>query len=411
MQESMSNVYNAKMPEIVVQKYGGTSVGSIDRIKEIAKKIISSRETGKLIIVVVSAMGNTTNKLLDITKQISNNPSKREIDALLTTGEQQSIALLTMAIQEYGHSAISLTGFQAGINTVGDNCNSRIFEINYDKIYELLQQYKIVVVAGFQGINDLGDLTTLGRGGSDTTAVALAAKFSCPCEIYTDVNGVYTIDPNIFPSARKHEVISYDEMIEMAKLGAKVLDKRAAALAKKFDVPIYIAKSDGTEVGTFIRRRDLVEENSIVGIALRQDLISIKLSNITADEVLNVIDGFEGMGVELISVHTVLEDDEKISVFLTSTKEYTSIIEKVEDKLKKRLKGLKIKSNSNLTQLSVVGDGLKNQAEVFTKIFKTLRDNDINYKTITSTDTNITFYIKEQENYKAINSLVREFNL
>lgn len=216
-----------------MQKYGGTSMGSIEKIKSVAKRVISEKEKGSDVVVVVSAMGKTTNKLVDLTKEISNNPDKREFDMLLSTGEQISISLLAITIKSYGYDAISFTGYQAGIKTKGMHTQSEIVDIDIDKIKNHLGQGKIVIVAGFQGINENGDITTLGRGGSDTTAVYIAAKLGCDCNIYTDVEGIYSIDPKLYPSAKKLDSIGYKEMIEMAKLGAGVMETTSVEIGYK----------------------------------------------------------------------------------------------------------------------------------------------------------------------------------
>ena len=234
----------------LVHKYGGTSVATPEKIKNVAKRIIREKEKGLDMVVVVSAMGKTTDHLVELAGQISQHPDERELDLLLSTGEQVSIALLTMALQEEGYEAISLTGFQAGIKTVGPHTKNKIIDIDIDKVKDYLAEGKIVIVAGFQGMNELGEITTLGRGGSDTTAVALAAKLSFPCHIYTDVEGIYSVDPRLYKPAKKLEVISYEEMMEMASLGAGVMEPRSILIGQKYKVPIYVASSMNQEKGT-----------------------------------------------------------------------------------------------------------------------------------------------------------------
>lgn len=218
---------------ILVHKYGGTSVGTTERIKHIAKRVILEKEKGNDMVVVVSAMGKTTDHLVEMSKEIAINPNKREMDLILSTGEQVSIALLSMAFQEFGYDAIALTGFQAGIKTYGPHTKNKILDIDDEKIKNYLKEGKVVVVAGFQGVNENGDITTLGRGGSDTTAVAIAAKLGCPCHIYTDVDGIYSVDPRLYKEAKKLDVISYEEMMEMASLGAGVMEPRAIEIGCK----------------------------------------------------------------------------------------------------------------------------------------------------------------------------------
>ena len=225
----------------IVQKYGGSSLSNIDKINKVAEYIIEKKEKGLDLIVVASAMGNTTDDLLNMAYDISPNPAKREIDVLISSGEQISISLLSIALREKGYKSVSLTGFQAGIKTKGAHTKNRIKKIEVEKIKKYLDDNKIVIVAGFQGINNKGDITTLGRGGSDTSAVALAASFDAKCEIYTDVQGIFSVDPAYYSKANKLDLISYEEMLEMASLGANVLETRAVDLAQKYNVEIYLA--------------------------------------------------------------------------------------------------------------------------------------------------------------------------
>ena len=227
-------------------------MGSIEKIKSVAKKVILEKEKGNDVVVVVSAMGKTTNKLVDLAKEISVNPDKRELDVLLSTGEQISISLLAIAIQSLGYDAISFTGYQAGIRTKGIHSKSEIESIDVDRIKENLEQGKIVIVAGFQGINENGDITTLGRGGSDTTAVALAASLGCNCIIYTDVEGIYPVDPKLYPNAKKIDCIGYKEMIEMSRLGAGVMETTSVEIGYRKNVPIYVTSSSKDTKGTYI---------------------------------------------------------------------------------------------------------------------------------------------------------------
>ena len=244
-------------------------MGSIEKIKSVAKKVVLEKAKGNDIVVVVSAMGKTTNKLVDLAKEINVNPDKREFDVLLSTGEQISISLLAIAIQSLGYDAISFTGYQVGIKTKGVHSKSEIDSINTDKIKEHLEQGKIVVIAGFQGVNEKGDITTLGRGGSDTTAVALAAALGCNCHIYTDVEGVYPVDPNLYPNAKKIDFIGYKEMIEMARLGAGVMETTSVEIGYRRSVPIYVTSSTKETKGTYItENKDDSNFKSIIGVAI-----------------------------------------------------------------------------------------------------------------------------------------------
>ena len=253
---------------IIVHKYGGTSVATTEKIMNIAKYLGSVKDAGNDVVVVVSAMGKTTDALIKLAREITDKPDSREMDRLMSTGEQQTIALLSIALQTLGYEAISLTGAQAGIKTSGHYMKNKIDGINGKEIKEHLSEGKIVVVAGFQGINEAGDVTTLGRGGSDTSAVALAAALGGRCEIYTDVDGIYTIDPRIYKKAKKLPVISYDEMMELAFLGAGVMEPRAVELGSKYGVEIYVGKSLGEKNGTIITSVEKVKENKEMKVAI-----------------------------------------------------------------------------------------------------------------------------------------------
>ncbi|HCX65077.1 MAG TPA: aspartate kinase, partial [Eubacteriaceae bacterium] len=289
----------------IVQKYGGTSVGSIDRIQNVARRIIKRKEAGHRIVVIVSAMGDNTDRLLGMADQISKNPPKREIDMLISTGEQVSIALLSMALQEMGHDAISLTGSQVGIKTVGGHTKSKISEIDDATLQKHLKDEKIVIVAGFQGVNEEKDITTLGRGGSDTSAVAIACKLQCPCEIYTDVDGIYSLDPRRYAPAKKLDAISYEEMLEMASLGAGVMHPRAVELAQKFNIPIIVASSLEEKPGTIIKESEKDMENTeITGLAIDNDDVMIDLDYVPHDIKITA-DIFDSLAKEQINIDMI----------------------------------------------------------------------------------------------------------
>ena len=247
---------------IIVHKYGGSSVATTEKIVDIAKYLGSVKGSGNDVVVVVSAMGKTTDALIKLAHDITKDPSKKEMYRLMSTGEQQTIALLSIALQSLGHDAISLTGVQAGIRTTGHHTKNTIESIDSDIIKKHLGEGKIVIVAGFQGVNEKGDVTTLGRGGSDTSAVALAAALGGKCEIYTDVDGIYSIDPRVYPDAKKMEMISYEEMMELAFLGAGVMEPRAVELGGKYGVEIYVGKSLGERNGTIITSKEKKKEKN-----------------------------------------------------------------------------------------------------------------------------------------------------
>lgn len=399
---------------IIVQKYGGTSVGTIDKMRAIAKKVIERYEEGNKVVVVVSAMGKTTDNLIGMAKQASPNPSKREMDMILSTGEQISIALLSMVFQEYGYDSIALTGFQAGIKTEGMHTKNRIIDIDIENVKKHLKAGKIIVVAGFQGINENGDITTLGRGGSDTTAVALAAKLKCGCEIYTDVDGIYGVDPRLYPSAKKLNSISYEEMMEMASLGAGVMETRAVELGYKYNIPIYVACSQGSEIGTYIKEYDETMEGKVItGLSVCDDVLMVTINNVFYNS-KNVAKIFEKLATHNVNVDMISQTspiDGLVNVSFTSSKDEMCEIGEVFNELRSEMPGIDVSKDSYITKISVVGIGMVNQSGVASKVFSILSDNDIEFKSVTTSEISISLTIAEKDKRKAVETLAKEFNL
>lgn len=373
---------------ILVHKYGGTSVGTTEKIKRIAKRVIAEKEKGNDMVVVVSAMGKTTDYLVEMSKEIAINPNKREMDLILSTGEQVSIALLSMAFQEFGYDAIALTGFQAGIKTYGPHTKNKILEIDDEKIKNYLKEGKVVVVAGFQGVNENGDITTLGRGGSDTTAVAIAAKLGCPCHIYTDVDGIYSVDPRLYKEAKKLDVISYEEMMEMASLGAGVMEPRAIEIGCKYNIPIYVASSINDVGGTYIKEYDeKMEGNIVTGLSVCDDILMVTVSHIlyNLDHVATL---FEKLAIENVNVDMISQTapvDGYINVSFTAPKDDLFIIEKVMRDLEGKVE---ISIENEITKISVVGIGMRNQSGVSGRLFRILADNEISFRQVTTSEIN-----------------------
>ncbi|RDY27471.1 aspartate kinase [Romboutsia weinsteinii] len=398
----------------IVVKFGGTSVGSIDKIKSVAKRVISEKEKGNDVVVVVSAMGKTTDLLVNLSKQISDNPNKRDLDMLLSTGEQVSISLLSMAFQEYGYDTISFTGLQAGIRTEGSHTKSKIVDIDIEKIKSYLGEGKIVIVAGFQGVNENGDITTLGRGGSDTTAVALAAKLECGCTIYTDVEGIYTVDPRLFPNARKLDVISYEEMMEMASQGAGVMETRAVRIGCKYNVPIYVALSSEDRKGTYIKEyQKSMEENVVTGIAINDDVLMVTIANIVA-EPINVAMIVEKLTNENINIDMMSQSAVQngcVNISFAISKDDLHSINKIVDEITSTICPVEFEIESNLSKISVVGIGMKNQSNIMSKLFRILADNKIDIKQVATSEISISFMIDENEKQRVVEVLGREFNL
>ena len=396
---------------ILVHKYGGTSVGTTERIKHIAKRVILEKEKGNDMVVVVSAMGKTTDHLVEMSKEIAINPNKREMDLILSTGEQVSIALLSMAFQEFGYDAIALTGFQAGIKTYGPHTKNKILDIDDEKIKNYLKEGKVVVVAGFQGVNENGDITTLGRGGSDTTAVAIAAKLGCPCHIYTDVDGIYSVDPRLYKEAKKLDVISYEEMMEMASLGAGVMEPRAIEIGCKYNIPIYVASSINDVGGTYIKEYDeKMEGNIVTGLSVCDDILMVTVSHIlyNLDHVATL---FEKLAIENVNVDMISQTapvDGYINVSFTAPKDDLFVIEKVMGDLEGRVE---ISIEDEITKISVVGIGMSNQSGVSGRLFRILADNGISFRQVTTSEISISYTIDKKDKEKAVRALSNELNL
>ncbi|MBY6952820.1 aspartate kinase [Clostridium botulinum] len=397
----------------IVQKYGGTSVATVEKIKNVAKSIVKRKREGNDIVVVVSAMGHTTDNLINLAKDISNVPDKRELDALISTGEMVSSSLLSMAIKELGEDAISYTAYQINISTNGQHGKSLINDIDKKKIDKSLKEGKVVVVAGFQGINCDGNITTLGRGGSDTSAVAIAAKLNnAICEIYTDVDGIYSVDPRVCDRAKKLDYIDYEEMLELSSLGAQVMHSRSIELAEKYNIPIYVGLSNSNIKGTVIRGMNNMnmEMKSVTGLATSDDDVAITMEDI--NENINIVaDIFSKLAEKQINVDMISQTapiNSRISLSFTIPKEDLQEGMKI---IKNYASKDKIKIDENLTKFSIVGIGMKNTSGVAAKMLKIFSDNNIKVKMITTSEIRITCAINVRDKINAINSVVKEFNL
>lgn len=401
------------MPTIV-QKYGGTSVGSIEKIKSVAQKVILEREKGNDVVVVVSAMGKTTDYLVNLSKGISNNPSKRDLDMLLATGEQMSIALLSMAIKDYGYDSISLTGCQAGIKTNGIHTKNKIVNIDIENMKGYLNEGKIVVVAGFQGVNENGDITTLGRGGSDTTAVALAAKLNCECQIYTDVDGIYSTDPRVYSEAKKLDIINYEEMIEMSSLGAGVMETRAVEIGFKYNVPIYVASSIEDIKGTYIKdyERDM-EESVVKGIAIKDDIFMITVKNILfkSNLIVEIIERLSKENINIDMISQTSPNNGYINLSFTVCKDDINSVNKVMNEILEGNDVAEVTKDSNISKVSVVGLGMMNKSDMISKMFRALSDNNIEFKQFTTSEISVSYTVDARYRDKAVEVLAKKFNL
>lgn len=406
------------MNEIVVQKFGGTSVADTEKIKNVAKAVIKEKELGNDVVVVVSAMGHTTDYLVQMAKDLNENPSGREMDMLLSTGEGVSIALLTMALQAQGHDAISLNASQIGIITESVHQKARIIDIKTDKLRQNLNEGKIIVVAGFQGITEEGEITTLGRGGSDTSAVALAASLNAKrCDIYTDVEGVYTTDPRTVPTASKLEDISYDEMLELARVGANVLHPRSVETAKQFNIPLRVRsafKSD--DLGTLIIGAKSMElYRPVTGVAADLSQVRVVICDVP-DIPGHAARLFSALAKENISVDMIIQsyakkasntNDIAFTIDKTDTEKTLIVLEKI----KKDLNVSDIEIDENIAKVSIVGAGMVDRPGIAATMFKTIADLSVNIKMISTSEIKISCLVEREEAEIAVKALHKVFEL
>ena len=400
---------------IIVQKFGGTSVGAAEKILNVADRIIQEKDSGNDIVVVVSAMGKSTDQLVALAAQITAKPSKREMDMLLTTGEQVTISLLSMALKEKGYDAISFTGWQAGIETEAAHGNARIMKINPDKIKRELTKGRIVVVAGFQGVTDDHQITTLGRGGSDTTAVALAAALHADkCDIYTDVTGVFTTDPRYVKTARKLEAISYDEMLELANLGAGVLHPRAVEFAKNYNVPLEVRSSIENERGTIIEEDTKMEQNLVVrGIAFEDQVTRVSVLGLP-NELTTLSTIFSTLANHSLNVDIIIQSttsDNKTSIsFSVKTRDLEDTITILEQH-KSVLNYERIESESGLSKVSIVGSGMVSNPGVAAEMFEVLANQGIEVKMVSTSEIKVSTVISREHMVNAVDILHSAFEL
>jgi len=400
---------------LVVQKYGGSSVANVERIQKVAERVVGYQKKGYQLVVVVSALGDTTDELVELADKINSEPSEREMDMLLSTGEQISVALLAMAIHKLGAQAISFTGAQVGIITDTSHTRARIIKINADKIKEELKKGKIVIVAGFQGVTLNQDITTLGRGGSDLTAVALAKELAAgSCEIYTDVEGIYTTDPRIEPKAKKIKEITYDEMLEMASLGAQVMQARSIEVAKKFDVPLHVRSSFSTKTGTMIIKEvKMMEEVVVSGITLNKNQAKITLCGVS-DKPGVAVRLFQDLAVAGVSVDMIVQNvshTRLTDISFTIAKADSAKASKITKAVAKKIGSSDVLLDEDIARVSIVGVGMKSHHGVAAKMFGIMSDNNINIEMISTSDISISCIIKKKFAETAVKKLHEEFGL
>ncbi len=401
--------------KIMVQKFGGSSVANPERIKRVAERVVSYRKKGWSMVVVVSALGDTTDELIELASQVTDNPPAREMDMLLSTGEQISVALLAMAIEKLNFKAISFTGAQVGIKTDKTHTKAKIVDIAGDRIKKELKNGRVVIVAGFQGINENQDITTLGRGGSDLTAVALAKAVGADaCEIYTDVDGIYTTDPRIVKEARKLKCITYDEMLEMASLGAQVMQARSIEVAKKFDIPLHVRSSFNYNTGTLIlKEADKMEDFVISGVTLNKNEAKITVCDVV-DMPGIAAKIFREISKNGINVDTIVQN--------VSHKGYTDLsftvpladlgkAKSITSKIARSIKAGGVIEDKDIARVSIVGVGMKTHPGVAAKMFEALAEKKINIDMITTSEISISCIINKKNAERAVKAVHSNFGL
>lgn len=395
--------------KIIVHKYGGSSVADSQKIMGVARKITSKLNADNRIVVVVSAMGKTTDGLVRLAREITSEPSPRELDMLLATGEQVTAALLSMALHNLSVRSVSLNAYQAGITTTKEFTEARIKNFKKEKILKLLESNDVLVVTGFQGVTEEGELTTLGRGGSDTSAVALSAALSADCEIYSDVDGVYTVDPKLHPAAKKIKFITYDEMLELASTGAKVLHSRCVEIAKKHRINIYCASTFSDTEGSYVVE-NTIDQPVVTGLSVMENQTQVTITNLELDYSL-VKTIFEDAAKEHLNVDmiSIINTGDTLNISFTIIEEKKKHMDASLKRLLKHLKGWDVNYHSGYAKISVVGVGMKSSYGVATRFFSALGNTPI--RLVTTSEIKISCLLEDKFKEKAIKSLIAEFKL
>lgn len=401
---------------LIVQKYGGTSVGDLDRIRNVARRVARTYDQGHDVVVVLSAMSGTTDRLIRMANEASDDrPDKRELDVLLATGEQTTVSLMAMMLKSMGYGASSLLGYQAEVTTDHANGAARILNIGAARIRDLLAKKQIVVIAGFQGCDTAGNITTLGRGGSDTSAVAIAAALSADsCEIYTDVDGVYTTDPNICSKARKLEKVSYDEMLEMASLGAKVLQIRSVEFAKKYNVPVHVRSSFNDEEGTMVMNEDADMERLVVsGVTYNKNEGRITLKKVPDEPgiAFKILDPIAQAGILVDMIIQNTRSGNLTDFTFTVPKTDMREAMEIQKKVAAEIGAEEVIGDADIAKVSVIGVGMKNHSGVASVMFSALSRENVNMLMISTSEIRISCIIEEKYTELAVRSLHTAFGL
>lgn len=401
---------------IVVQKYGGSSVADVEKIMRVANRIVNAKKEGNQVVAIVSAMGKTTDNLISLANEINSRPPKREMDRLLSTGEQISMSLLAMAIDSLGENAVSLTGPQAGIRTDSKYSKAKIVNIVSNRLKNELENDNIIIIAGFQGETEEHDIATLGRGGSDTSAVSIAAALNADlCEIFTDVDGVYSCDPRIVPKAKKLSAVSYDAMLELALLGAKVLHPRAVEVAKSHGVEIHVRSSFSHDIGTIVKKEvsEMEHDGLITGIAHDKNVAKVVIFGVP-DTPGTAAKIFKALADENISIQMIVQSAQIKNIndiaFTCSTedaKEAADILRKIGEKIGAE----RVIINENIAKVSVIGAGMMTHSNIASRMFNTLGENNINIDLISTSEITISVTVDLDQCEKAVETLAKEFDI
>ncbi|HEY4537736.1 MAG TPA: aspartate kinase [Erysipelothrix sp.] len=390
----------------LVMKYGGSSLSSVQQIQQVAQIISRKKEAYDNIVVVVSAMGKTTNGLIDMAQAITKTPNKREMDVLLSTGEQISISLLAIALNALNHKSISLTGWQAGIKTYGSAMKQKIKDIDLSRITKEHENGNIVIVAGFQGYDEKEDISTLGRGGSDTSAVALAAALACPCEIYTDVAGIYSVDPKIYPKAKIIPHLSYEEMMEMASLGAKILEPRSVDLAARFKVPLTITLNTGEVEGTKITQGgNMLEEQMITNVSVLDDVVLFNIEHF-ADEPQKVLALFNACAQAGVNIDVISQNFNQDISFTTNKNDLLDVVAIV-----KEITHHPFDYKDDVVKVSVIGNAMRYHSGVAAQVYTVFAQEEIQFYQVSTSEISISYIIDAKNKEKTVLALAEQFQL
>ncbi|GEN50571.1 aspartate kinase [Alkalibacterium pelagium] len=396
-----------------VLKFGGSSVADFSKIKNIAQYLKERVEADEQLVVVVSAMGKTTDQLLASVNELTSKPNDKDLAMLLTTGEQQTISFLSLALNDLNVNAKPLTGYQAGIETIGKHLKSKISSIKTDLLEQLFKEQNILIVAGFQGFNKAGELTTLGRGGSDTTAVAIASALDCPCEIYTDVTGVFSTDPRVYPEAKRWDTISFEEMMEMSALGAGVLETRSVELANNHNIPIYLGKTLSNEKGTWIVPYDqMLERKAVTGVALDKEMahVTITYPNESQSFLHDLFIKLEEAEIN-IDMISQIQNQDGLQLSFTFKESEERELNELFDSLKSDYDRLYVKIETTYCKVSVIGAGMRDMTGIASKIFKTLIESDIPFYQVTTSEISVSYVVDGENGEKATRILCQTFDL